>query len=581
MDLICARYSASSICVACVVQLLDEFGCCCCCCSSLWAHPVSVLPFAPCVLDPPVPDQSAQNSASNVSSPIGNSYSTQQYQSPYQSQGYGQQNHGGSSYQQPQQQQQQTLGQMQSHHHPHAQHHQQQQQHGYAHPSSPGRAQGGFGQDAGWGAPDADGAGVLPVVPLTSQYAASTSQSNSRRASLSLDTSASSASFPTSAFPTSPPNAMAQQLPLNHPSYAPAHLQQQGQQGGNQMGMQGQQHHQHLQHGTRYSVDELQSVAAVSASPSPSPPPTLQQGAFPTQQYSGMQPSFNPPMPASAYPLQPTSQQQPLQQQPPTLMPYGGPSTPAAAPALFHPAIPPPARRVLDENSMNPALSGPQPNISYGAGPPPPSQGMQHNGYSSNTLASPGRVLSPAFNTGGPSQQQPMGGAGQMVPSGNLFSQPPQPQQPLQQQQQYPPSQQYSPQQSHSLPSAAPSSSSGMPPPPPVSSYWKQRATVAPVVENPDRVVGRVDYSDLDYKSMDFAYNNRYEREQAQMAAGGAGGMQQQQQQYPAQGQSMPMPPPQQQQQSSYGGATQPSYGQPQQSTNAYPPPQGYSGYGR
>jgi len=60
--------------------------------------------------------------------------------------------------------------------------------------------------------------------------------------------------------------------------------------------------------------------------------------------------------------------------------------------------------------------------------------------------------------------------------------------------------------------SSASSSGAGLPPPPPPSSYWKQLAAQTPKepASSPARST-HVDYSDLDYKTMDFAYNNRYE----------------------------------------------------------------------
>lgn len=578
-----------------------------------------------------MPDQSAQTSASNVSSPLGNSYQQGQQQqqgyggqaNPYggqqqqQQQGYSQQPQGYPQQgyaQQPQQydynNQQQQAQQLQPYMPGQSLGQMNQQGNGYRSfgaPPSPAQAQqqqqhGGYGAhpdpNAGAWVNGGDSDGVLPVVPLATQFgAAASSRSASRRASMepqgvgapapNLVAAGSASAMPSAydgyaapSFPTGATSALQQQLqPIGAPQahYSPHQQQQQQQQqstnSNNGFGQQ------------RYSVDELQSVAAVSASPSPSPPPQMQAGAFHTGPGGGYAPA--PQMHPS--PLIPNAQ----------IPTYGGgaglganppPSSSSgsalSAPPLFNPAaamVAPPARRVLDENSINPALAAPQHNHAYAPMPQPGAafqQQQQAQQHSTNTLASPGRVLSPAFSTGG-----------QTVPSGNVPSQPLRPAMP---QVQSPSHAQAMGPSLTSPPSAMSSASSGgmgmgmgggsgsgMPPPPPVSNYWKARAATAPSMPPvPDRAVGRVDYSDLDYKSMDFSYNNRYEREGGALPVPSP--QQQQQSQSP-----YPQPPQQssfsygQQQQSPQQQQQQQSYGQPQPYGQQPQQTQGYNPYAR
>lgn len=410
--------------------------------------------------------------------------------------------------------------------------------------------QTGYGQvNASWGN-DVDSDGILPVVPLATQYK-SASQSNSRRGSQDGgQPPINPNSFPTSHFPTSPVSALNQMQPMGHPNYTPSkqtnqlHQPQPIQPQGN------------IQH----NISEFQGITAVSGSPSP--PPTI--AAPPT-----FQPPLNPLMPSSSgYP-------QPAQPNLNMGFPNPNPNTNAYHPHNTHTAAP---KRVIDENSMNPTLSQPQPNPAFVSpqspqqqqqpyGQPQMSAPMNSYGHSPATgnLSSPGRILSPAFNTGD-----------QTVPSGNTMARPIQP--PM-------PAQANAPQlQSQSHP-AAPSASGLLPPPPPVSSYWKQRAaTAAPDAVDP-MSVGRVDYSDLDYKSMDFAYNNRYERETNTQPAYANTQAAPSQAQVPAQpnyGQPTNSYAPQQPAQSYAPAPGQPAYAMPQQNTPYNQPTQAnYNPYAR
>jgi hypothetical protein len=575
----------------------------------------------------PIPDPSLHSNAGQLSSPIGNSYQPQQngYGAPNQqqqqySQGYGQQ-------QPPQHQQhnsQDYMGQFDSQLNREINGGQRYAGGGGSNVPSPAHnrvAQGGYGQvDSSWGDQND---GILPVVPLATQYAGS--KPGSRRASLDPNSAPNPSAFPTSHFPTSPTNALSQQLqPLNHPNYTP----QQHQQGP-------QQHSSHFHQppsgqANVHNISEFTGVSTLSGSPSPPP-------SQPTGIAGGFQQPYNPLMQSASYPLQPNAAPQSNLaagasaaaapqpngrpggavwypgggQQPLGGVPLHKPVSYDAPPPVFNPALAaqhsqppsavasshqavPQARRVLDENSINPNLSGPQPNLAYGQPPsngyisqqqpqplqsqssyvPPPSSMtvpplVQSYGYSAapSALSSPGRVLSPAFQTtagAGPHQQQQGGGGGnQTIPAGNIMARPQMNEQMQQAQPQMPPPSQYGQSQQSSYPQQPQQSgyqhqqqqtslpSSSLPPPPPVSNYWKQRAAVA----GPDTTPvlgGRVDYSDLDYKSMDFAYDNRYEK------PGTAAGQHASQQAPPSSLQS--------QHPSSYGAPVQPpSYGLPQQ----------------
>lgn len=378
---------------------------------------------------------------------------------------------------------------------------------GHLHSPSQSQAQAYSQVDRTWN--DGEQDGILPVVPLSTQFAAASSRGNSRRGSLDGTMAQggvggpTGAAFPTGAFPTAPPSALSQQLPMGHPSYAPV---------APRPLLPATSQPSPPPHANVHNISEFQGVTAVSGSPPPSssPPPAFQ-------------PPFNPLMPQSAYPLQPHGAHAPINNAPP--------------PQVF-PVAPP--RRVLDETSMNPTMNATA----------SPQQPLANNAYAQSPATSPYRYgAAQPHATGSPAHSFASSAApsGQMIPSGNGASS--MPSQPMQ--------------QPMSMPS--PSSSSGLlPPPPPVSSYWKQRAAVAGPATTEPAFMGRVDYSDLDYKSMDFAYNNRYDRDPASVAPTNVAPSQQPpvEQQRPA---AYPAPQP------SFGGFTAP----PPSTGYASPPAQG------
>jgi hypothetical protein len=595
----------------------------------------------------PIPEQSGNPKSSNVSSPIGNSYN------PAGAQGYpGYGNIGGQQQQQQQGQNppmpqggdymsqfDQTLNRELQ---------QNAQGGGYRYaggggaapsPSHGGQQTNGYGHlDSSWNEPGSDG--ILPVVPLAQQYgAAPSSRGGSRRSSLDGGAgnagapgqqpqlsvnpalpSAATTAFPTSAFPKTPPSALSQQLqPLGHANYVPSRSP-----GGA------------TQANTFDSTAGFQGVTAISGSPSPPPPPQPQ--IFTGAPYNPLVPAnpnsnFNSPMnatqPAGFSGSSFNSSMNAVSSQPSAPSSLG----PSLAPPVF-PAgalnTAPPARRVLDESSMNPSPLGAQQNPQFGAqqgfgqsqfggapsyatpgqpaiplpvaNPPAPlvppgSGGGGSYGAHTNLLASPGRVLSPAFNTdasgpgtGAPMVRPPQPGLPPAIGSAQSTygMQPPQTQQmpgygaPGSAPQQQPPS---------AAPGAAGAPYGFAPPAPPPSNYWKQRAAVAPP-EAPIKHVARVDYSDLDYKSMDFGYNNRYEQSNFgydQAPLSGHNPLPSPGQQYPAMPPSQPtqQQQPQFQQQQQQQQQAPPPFGQPPQSfaqpagVPSYGAPQGYSGYGR